>query len=67
MKYKFLSLLWVCKIVFTLFECELFGQRDRDRIHKNVDSLIAKDMNSKELSFQKMLKKSINLQASLKS
>ena len=64
MKYKFLSLLVGACLFSHSLSANYLDKETADRIHKNVDALIAKDMNSKELIFSKDAQK-INQPASL--
>lgn len=64
MKYKFLSLLVGACLFSHSLGANYLDKETADRIQKNVDALIAKDMNSKELIFSKDAQK-INQPASL--
>jgi len=64
MKYKFLSLLVGACLFSHSLSANYLDKETADRIQKNVDALIAKDMNSKELIFSKDAQK-INQPASL--
>jgi len=64
MKYKFLSLIVGACLFSHSLSANYLDKETADRIQKNVDALIAKDMNSKELIFSKDAQK-INQPASL--
>lgn len=64
MKYKFLSLLVGACLFSHSLSANYLDKETANRIQKNVDALIAKDMNSKELIFSKDAQK-INQPASL--
>lgn len=64
MKHKFLSLLLGACLFSHSLSANYLDKETADRIQKNVDALIAKDMNSKELIFSKDAQK-INQPASL--
>ncbi|AFL69080.1 D-alanyl-D-alanine carboxypeptidase family protein [Sulfurospirillum barnesii] len=64
MPKKFLSLLWGACLISSSLSANYLDKETADRIRKNTDAIIAKDLNTKELIFSKDEQK-INQPASL--